>query len=252
MSINFDKRTVYCKLGWNEETQKKTTNFGKHWGQMKASEANTKAFKTGMGLVVVDVDALDLDVIDKSIAKCLRAIGEPTVTTKRGGHWYFLHENSKEFINDSAYSEFVDVRSDGGLIFAQYKGKSEHISYKRTGKIYDGIPKKLLKRLCELMKIKSIRKQNSEQWSEALKGEIHSATLSYIGKDFHSGLSIDEIIVRGVEYVENFLGGTPREMKLMTTRIKDGYNYHLKNKLGETNLKDTKTVVFGTIKYTIL
>lgn len=232
--IKFDDRIVYCSLRWDDDLRKKKTYFGKVWGGMTKDEANTIAYKTGDGLVVIDVDTQDLDEIDKRIAKALRKLGKPTVTTKRGYHWYFNHNNSEEFVNDSAYTELVDVRSDGGLIFAQYRGKSPEISYKRTGQIYSAIPFKLLKRLRELMKIKSKRKQNRDQWTQAPKGEIHSATLSYAAKDFFSGLSIDEVLVRGIEYVENFLGGTPREMKLMSARIKDAYDYHLQNKLENT------------------
>ena len=228
--IDFKSRAIYCKLGWDSEKGKKTTYFGKEWGKLDKSEANAIAYKTGNGLVIVDVDTKDLSEIHIGLAKQLRKL-ERTVSTKRGNHWYFKHANSEEFVNDSAYTELVDVRSDGGLIFAQYKGTSEHISYKRVGKIHDKIPKKLLKILRELRTIKTSRKQTRERWSQAPKGEIHSATLSYAGKDFHSGLSLDEVMIRGIEYVENFLGGTPREMKLMSARIKDAYDYWIQNRI---------------------
>jgi len=238
-----DSRIIYCQLGWDNETNKKKAYFGGAWGNLDKNEANAMAYKTGNGLVVIDIDTLNLDEIDKTIAKELNKLGKPTVTTKRGGHWYFEHENSAEFVNDSAYSALVDIRSDGGIIFSQYLGKDSNISYKKTAKVYKKIPKKLLNRLRELMKVKTKRKQTRDQWSQVPKGEIHSATLSYAGKDFHSGFSLDEVMFRGIEYVEKFLGGTPREMKLMSTRIKDAYDYHLNNKLDNTKQVVSREVV---------
>ena len=224
-------RTIYCNLKW--DGNKKKAYFGGKWGAMDKSEANTIAYKTGNGLIVVDVDTQDLDEIDKRVGDELKKLA-PTVTTKRGYHYYFWHKKSKEFVNDSAYTELVDVRSDGGIIFAQYRGKdTEHISYKKTGKIYKKIPKKLYKILLKLRVVKTRNKKSRDRWSKAPKGEIHSATLSYAAKDFHSGLSFDEVMLRGVEYVENYLGGTPREMKLMSRRIKDAYEYWKENRLKE-------------------
>ena len=230
--MTFKDRTLYLKLGWDSERGKKKLYFGEKWGELDKREANAIAYKTGDGLVVLDVDTHDLDTIDKHVGNVLKKL-QPTVTTKRGYHYYFEHKNSAEFVNDSAYSEFIDVRSDGGIIIAQYKGKNEHISYKRTGKVYNKIPKKLLKRIRTLRVIKKKTKKNRDLWSEAPKGEIHSATLSYAGKDFHAGLSFDEVMLRGVEYVENYLGGKPREMKLMSRRVKDAYQYYIDGRMAE-------------------
>ena len=237
---DLNDRTVYCNVGWDKETNKKTTNFGKFWGKMKRNEANTIAFKTGEGLVVVDVDTKNLDEIDKVIGSELKKL-TPTVTTKRGYHYYFNFKRSNEFVNKAAYGEFVDVRSDGGLIFAKYIGKNPNISYKETGKIYKKIPKKLEKRLRELMEIKSKVAAKRDRWSRIEKGGIHDGTLSYIGKDFASGLNYDEVVENGVDYVERYLGGTPREMKMMMARIKDGYKYHLSNKMEKSNEVLTST-----------
>jgi len=228
--MTFKERQLYIKLTWDNENGKKKLYMGKKWGELEKDEANGIAYKTGNGLVVVDVDNHDLDCIDKKLGDSLKKL-TPTVTTKRGYHYYFMYANSAEFINDSAYSEFVDVRSDGGIIIAQYQGRSDLISYKRTGKVYQEIPKKLLKRLQTLRTIKKNTKKTRNNWSEAPKGEIHSATLSYAGKDFHSGMSFDEVMYKGVEYVEAYLGGKPREMKLMSTRIKDAYNYFVENRI---------------------
>ena len=229
--IDFKNRAIYCKLNYDKETKKKKVFFGKVWGEMTPSVANTVAYKTGNGLVVIDVDVKDLSKIDPILAKELSKVGKPTVTTKRGAHWYFEHKNSKEFVNDSAYAEHVDVRSDGGLIFAQYKGNSKKISYKRTGDVYPDIPKKLLKRLRGLMTLRSKTKQQRVKWEEAPKGDIHTATLNYINRDFASGLNYDEVVQNGVDYVETYLGGTPREMKLMMTRIRDAYNFQAESRI---------------------
>lgn len=223
-------RIIYAKVGWDKQTNKKTTSFGKHWGKMRREEANTIAFKTGEGLVVVDIDTKNLDEIDKVIGDELKKL-TPTVTTKRGYHYYFNFKRSNEFVNKASYSELIDVRSDGGLIFAKYIGKDKNISYKETGKIYKKMPKRLEKRLRELMEIKSKVAKKRGQWERIEKGGIHDGTLSYIGKDFASGLSYDDVVANGIDYVERYLGGTPREMKLMMNRIKDGYKYHLRNKL---------------------
>ena len=233
MSIDFNARTIYCKLTYDAETKKKNTYFGGSWGSMEKRDANAVAFKTGDGLVVVDVDTQDLTEIDKGIRRELEKLGKPTVTTARGYHWYFEHKNSPEFVNKASYSKLVDVRSDGGIIFSQYKGGSPHISYKRTGDVFSKMPKKLHRLLKDAMQSSTKKVKQRTQWEKIPKGEIHDGMLRYIMKDFYAGLAYDEVIANGVDYVQRFLGGTQREINLMMERVKWGFDKRLENKLDE-------------------
>ncbi len=233
MGLDFKERTIYANLSWDKDKGKKKAYFGGQWGSLKKSEANTVAFKTGDGLVIVDIDTQDLGILDKKIAKELKKI-TPTVTTARGYHYYFEHKMSAEFVNTSDYSKFVDVRSDGGIIFAQYRGDNSNISYKRTGDVYKKMPTKLRSRLLELMVVEKQRKQLRETWSEAPRGNRHDAIMSYIGKDFTSGLSYQEVFIRAMDYVAKYLGNSAQEIQKMKLRVDDGLNYSHKNKLEHT------------------
>ena len=231
--INFDKRTIYCKLTWDEQFQKKSTFFGGSWGSMEKRDANATAIKTGDGLVVLDIDTQDLKEIDKGIRKELEKLGTATVKTARGYHWYFYHKNSAEFINKASYSKLVDVRSDGGIIFNQYLGKNPNIMYKRTGKVYEKMPKKLHKLLKKAMQSSRKNLKKRSQWERPPDGEKHDTVIRYIMKDFYNGLSYDEVIANALEFTQKYLGGTQREINLMLERVKWGYDKRLENKLDE-------------------
>lgn len=222
--MDFKERTIYAKLSIDNETGKKKTWMGKKWGDITKEEANTVAFKTGNGLVVLDIDVQDLGDISKDLAKELKKLEGPTVQTARGMHYYFEHKNSSEFTNKASYSKNVDVRSDGGIIFAQYKGGDKRISYKRVGPVYPKMPKGIRKILLRDMQTSAKKKSSREQWSKIESGEIHDGTLSYAMRDFHAGMPLQDVIERGMEYVENFLGNKPEEVGKMLARIKWGYS----------------------------
>lgn len=231
--MDFKERTIYAKLSIDEKTGKKKVWFGGAWGDMAKEDANAVAFKTGNGLVVVDIDVQDLKDVSKDMRKQLKKLGSPTVKTARGMHYYFEHSNSKEFTNKASYSKHVDVRSDGGIIFAQYRGRDKRIAYERTGKIHKTMPKGLRKILLRDMQTSTKKRNDREQWTKIESGEIHDGTLSYAMRDFKAGLSLDEVILRGVEYVNSYLGGTQREIKLMMDRIKWGYSKKINDDLDE-------------------
>lgn len=231
--LNLDERTIYARMSWDETAKKKKVFFGGSWGSMSKADANAIAFKTGDGLVVVDVDTKDLSEIDKGIRKELKKLGSPTVETARGYHWYFEHKNSAEFVNKASYSELVDVRSDGGIIFSQYRGKNPNIMYKRVGQIYKKMPAKLHDVLKKAMKSSRKKVKKRTQWSKIEKGGIHDGCISYAINDFKSGLELHEVMANGIDYVNNYLGGTAREMKLMTDRIKWAYETKMEEKLAE-------------------
>ncbi len=244
MAINFKERTFYLKMGWDDKAKKKTTFYGGSWGSMDKREANASAIKTGDGLVVVDVDTLNLKEIDKGLRKELEKL-EMTVATKRGGHWYFKDDNSSQFVNKAGYSKLVDVRSDGGIIFNQYKGNSDQISYKRVGKVHKKMPKTLRALLIKMMRVSKKKVKNRTQWEKIPRGEIHDGVISYIMRDVNSGLDYDAIIANGIDYVQKHLGGTQREIDLMMERIKWGYEKRLENKLETAEVKQLEPLEIG-------
>lgn len=224
------KRTIYCNIGWDAQTEKKTVWFGKVWGELKKKDSNASAIKTGKGLVVIDIDTKDFKEISKDVRKLLKGL-KPTVETARGYHYYFEDKNSKQFINKAGYTKLLDVRSDGGIVFNKYSGGNKNISYEKVGDVHPKIPKKLRALLIQKMQIKRTRDNNRVQWAKVENGEIHDTTLSYAMKDFASGLSYDEVISNGLNYVERYLGNRPREITLMMSRIKWGYERRLDEKL---------------------
>jgi len=228
--MKFKDRTIYAKLGWDKEAKKKTVYFGGGWGKLDKSEANATAIRTGDGLVVLDVDTKDFSELDKELRKILKGL-KPTVESKRGYHYYFKHKKSSEFVNKASYSKLVDVRSDGGIIFNQYLGSNKNIMYKRVGKIYKKMPKELRKYLLKRMSISRDKMKNRVQWERVPNGEIHDTTLAYAMRDFRNGLTVDEVILNGMNYVEKYLGNKPREVKLMLDRIKWGAELYLQEKL---------------------
>lgn len=223
--LDLKSRTIYAKLNIDKETGKKKVYFGGTWGSLAADErgVNATAIKTGDGLVVVDIDTKKLSEIEKVLRSHLEKL-TPSVETARGYHYYFMDDRSSDFVNKAAYTEHVDVRSDGGVVFNKYTGNESAISYKVVGGINKKIPKKLRKHLLSLMATRQTKVKQREQWSEIESGGIHDGTLAYAMRDFRHGLPYDEVISRGLEYVENYLGGDKREIGLMLARIKWGFN----------------------------
>lgn len=228
MSIDFKDRTLYLRLSLDEDGKKKGY-FGGHWGAMDKADANAVAFKTGDGLVVVDIDVKKMKKLDPEFVKAL-GDSEVTVETARGFHYYFEDERSAEFTNKASYTKHVDVRSDGGIIYAQYKGKEKSISYKKVGKVNGKMPKALFKYLKKRMSISKKKVTNRIQWEKVPRGEIHDGCISYAMRDFKMGLDHGDVVANGLEYVRKYLGDKPKEVTMMLDRIKWGYEKHLENK----------------------
>lgn len=218
MSLNLKERTIYCTLTWDEEVKKKKTYFAGGWGKMSEAESNATALRTGNKLIVVDVDTKDFSLLTKPMRKLLKAL-TPTIETARGFHYYFRYENSKAFTNKANYSDFVDVRSDGGIIFNEYNGDSPHISYTKRGKIMDSIPKKLEAQLFADMKKSKKVSAKRVPWSEIEKGAIHNGVLRYMNNDVRNGRGYEDILKSANQYVKDYLGGTTREFNLMVDRL---------------------------------
>jgi len=242
--MKWKDRVIYARMKWDKEEKKKKVYFNGSWGAMAKSDANATAIKTGDGLVVVDIDTKDLDEIDKKLRSILKKL-HVTVETARGYHYYFKHKNSSEFVNKSAYSELVDVRSDGGIVFSAYRGKSDEISYTQRGAIHDKMPKALRKCLLSLMQRSSKKVKSRVQWEEIPKGEIHDGTIRYALKDIHNGFSYDEVIANGLAYVEKYLGGSAKEIKMMMERVKWAYDKRAEDKLEKTPLRSDDADIGG-------
>ena len=71
------------------------------------------AFATGLpsGVVVMDADTLD------AFERMRQGHGEPTVQTKRGGHWYFRHPRNGR-VKSGKMSAGLDCKGDGGYVAA--------------------------------------------------------------------------------------------------------------------------------------
>jgi len=230
MKIDTPDRIVYANIIFNQETGKKEMPYGIRWDGKRLHGENTKGYKTGDGLVVVDIDVKNFKKLTKDMRKVLDGL-KPTVETARGYHYYFKHKNSSEFVNKAGYSPHVDVRTDGGVIFSQYKGDSDKISYKRVGVIHKKMPKSLRKLLLSDMKVAKVKREFKGRWEEIKSGQIHDGCISYIMRDIRNGLSYDEIVLAALEYVDKYLGGDKREVRLMMDRIKWGFDKGIEKKL---------------------
>jgi Bifunctional DNA primase/polymerase, N-terminal len=71
------------------------------------------AFATGLpsGVVVMDADT------PEAFERMRQSHGEPTVTTKRGGHWYFGHPRNGK-VRSRKVAEGLDCKGDGGYAVA--------------------------------------------------------------------------------------------------------------------------------------
>ncbi len=76
-------------------------------------ENHDVALATGIpsGLVVLDADT------PETFAEMQREYGEPTVLTRRGGHWYFRHPRNGKVISNSV-RDGLDRKGDGGYVVA--------------------------------------------------------------------------------------------------------------------------------------
>jgi hypothetical protein len=76
-------------------------------------EHHDVAFATGIpfGVVVVDADT------PEAFERMREGYGEPTVRTKRGGHWYFRHPRDGK-VKCGQVSEGLDCKGDGGFVVA--------------------------------------------------------------------------------------------------------------------------------------
>lgn len=210
-------KDIYAKVVVNDETGKKEFPNGVSWSGKKRHGDNLKGIRTGNGLVVVDVDTKDFTKLTKKMRKVLESL-KPTVTTARGYHYYFSYKNSKQFTNKANYSKHIDVRSDGGIIFNQYSGSDDRVSYESTGVVIK-MPKDLEKQLFKDMSTSRKSVKNRDRWSEIESGAIHDGILNYMVKDKTEGKSYEEILNSATQYVNKYLKKEPREYNLMVERL---------------------------------
>lgn len=76
-------------------------------------ENHDVAFATGLpsGVVVIDADTTE------AFAEMQREYGEPTVRTRRGGHWYFRHPRNGKVTSNNVRAG-LDRKGDGGYVAA--------------------------------------------------------------------------------------------------------------------------------------
>jgi len=219
---------MFLKLTLDPVTGKKNLDFGASWGSMSKAAANAAFVPTGDGLVVVDIDIKDLEGIDKRITDYL---GDPTVITTRGYHWYYTVIDSKRFKSRAAYSEHVDIRSDGGLVISEYWG-DEPLLYSKVGETVE-MPLGLEEYLLYLMEDHTGAVGSGddlpsfgEQWSDPSDGQRHDASLNYIIRDYRNGVTEKQTEDNYKSWLDLCgIRQTDRELSIMRKRMQGALKY---------------------------
>ncbi len=143
----------YCTIAVKKNNQgvwKKHPNFKKtkdgRWGSMSKSKANASFIEIPKGMYVVDIDTKK---IPKKYKAFMKALGSPTVETANGFHYYIQSfvplTTQQNIFKDDDFK--VDIKTEGGLIFTSYWGKSDHVWYKKVGKMQEDPKYKIFKML---------------------------------------------------------------------------------------------------------
>lgn len=217
---------IFCKIT-RDENGKKRAGFGKVWGNMPKRKANAEATLTGDGLMVLDIDTKDLSKVD---SKLVELLGEPTVETYNGYHYYFTGD-VEDIKQTQGLFHKVDVRNTGGLVFSGYWGDDESISYKVVGEPVE-LKGKLKKYLLKASKKRRLSEQKrvgkivdvDGTWPEIPEGEVHSTILAFMIRDFKAGATYDEVWSKSMLYIDRYLHGYhTHEDRLFKMRIEDTF-----------------------------
>lgn len=240
-------RQFYISVTRDERGKKQIDFGGTKWGDLKKSNCNARAVRTGSNLMVVDVDTKDLKSIDKKLMKLLPKTA--TVATAKGFHWYF--SGADDVQQTQKLVEGVDIRNQGGFVFDKYWGKEKEISYKKTGSVY-----KMDMKLHEYLK-KLHGKQSKRvgkivyaidgDYPEFEDGEQHEMIRLSMQEDFKKGLSYNQVYTKGQVYIKKYLKDVPHEQVLMQGRV--DWAFKMFNGSGSSldgtivNVKPTKKVL---------
>ncbi len=143
----------YCTIAVKKNKQgvwKKHPNFKKtkdgRWGSLPKSKANATFIEIPKGMYVVDIDTKK---IPKKYQPFVDGLGSPTRETANGYHYDIKSTvpitNHQNIFNDDNFK--VDIKTEGGLIFTSYWGNSDHVWYKKVGKIQKDPKYKIFKSL---------------------------------------------------------------------------------------------------------
>lgn len=236
-------RELYVKIKIDKRG-KKVPYFGKVWGELPKKDANTRAVKTGNGLMVVDIDSKDLSKVDKKLIKLLP--DTPTIETANGYHWYF--KGGDDIPQTQALVEMVDIRNEGGVVFDKYWGNDERISYKKRGKTYEcqGKLRKYLKKLSSARVTRTsdtvdLEYKEGEPWGQFVDGEQHVLLMATMIKMFNDRATKDMVWSRAKEYQETFLSGrgyTERHESMLMKGRFDWAVRHIEKELTGHKLKE--------------
>ena len=239
-------KKIYVKLIRDKDTGKKEAYFGNdNWGDLKKKDANTVATLTGNGLMVVDVDTKKLKNIDKKLVKLL---GQPTVETANGYHYYFTGDVESVKQTQGIF-DLVDIRNRGGLVFSEYWGGDDSISYKVIGE-----PTELTGKLRDYLIKASKARTNRDAvrvgklvdidgtWGEISNGEIHSTILALMIRDFKDGARYDDVWSKSIMYIDLYLNGNHSlEDRLFKQRINDTFDMFGNEAFGFSKKKSTNS-----------
>jgi hypothetical protein len=117
-----DARFMPVELTRLSSEAKKNIKFPNDWTNQTfdSFDMNSIAFKTGNGVIVIDIDTKEGEFVDN----CL-TIDTFTVETTNGYHLYF--KTDEKFKNNTRIENLFDVRTDGGCAFIYTEDK--HSSY---------------------------------------------------------------------------------------------------------------------------
>lgn len=236
-------RKLYVKIKIDKRG-KKVPYFGKVWGELPKKDANTRAVKTGNGLMVVDIDTKDLSNIDKKLIKLLPKT--PTIETANGYHWYF--RGGDDIPQTQALVKLVDIRNEGGVVFDKYWGDDGRVSYKKRGKTYEceGKLRKYLKKLSAERVTRTIdtvelQYKEGEPWGQFIDGEQHVLLMATMIKMFNDRATKEMVWSRAKEYQDTYLSGqgyTERHESMLMKGRFDWAVRHIEKELTGHKLKE--------------
>lgn len=123
-----DTKTAFVRMGWDDQGNKHPI-FLEKWkdATVKTQEAIDAHFKTykDAGIAILtgresNLTVIDFDTKDNELAVELATVAPTyTVETKKGFHLYYQYRDDQILRQGTnRFSDGVDIRSDGGLVFA--------------------------------------------------------------------------------------------------------------------------------------
>ena len=123
---HLENRLIAVEFQGRDQNGKKVVKFPNGHRVSSVVNTNTIALKTGNGLVVVDIDTkVNIDEVVKKWIRCTL-----TIETTNGYHLYFKDtHNIKNRVKMNSVKCDVDIRAEGGVIFAETTDRDSYYKY---------------------------------------------------------------------------------------------------------------------------